>query len=180
MWVWFTLCADDEGCRQLLGISCFLANKFHGYLYDVHQQGRPVSSFSFMSPTQAVVCDDMFLHALSAKSVESYTSRSLQASPLPTHNMLTLQYVASQAAILHMPNQKHVMANSDWLHKVRPHPFTLPLPPSSHAPQPCPSPKMDLTLISANQFVSCCCLASSRHHMVVVTKSAESAATSWL
>lgn len=67
-----------SGARQLIGISCFLANKFHGYLYDVHVQGHLASSFSFMSPTHAVVCDTTFLHALSAKSVETYTCRTLQ------------------------------------------------------------------------------------------------------
>ena len=69
---------DENGSRQLIGISCFLADKFHGYLYDVHLQGHLASSFSFMSPARGVVCDDMFLHALSAESVETYTSRSLQ------------------------------------------------------------------------------------------------------
>ena len=65
--------ADEEGIRQLIGISCFLANKSHGYLYDVYLRGHLASSFSFMSPAHAVVCDDMFLHALSAESVETYT-----------------------------------------------------------------------------------------------------------
>ena len=64
----------------MIGISCFLADKFHGYLYDVHLQGHLDCSFSFMSPARVVVCDDMFLHALSAESVETYTSRSLQVN----------------------------------------------------------------------------------------------------
>lgn len=130
--------SESDGSRQLIGISCFLANKFHGYLYDVHLQGHLASSFSFMSPTHAVVCDDLFLHALSAESVETYTNRSLQT------------------AILHMPKH-NILTDSEWLHK------------------PCPSPSMDLTLVSANQFVSSWCLASSQNHMVIVTKSSEHA-----
>ncbi len=72
------VCSDDIGRRQLVGISCFLANSYHGYQYDVHLRACLSCSFSFMSPTQAVVCDHAFLHALSDKSVETYTSRALQ------------------------------------------------------------------------------------------------------
>lgn len=41
--------------------------------------------------------------------------------------------------------------------------------------QPCPPPTMDLTLVSANQFVSSSCLASMQDHMVILTKSTEHA-----
>ena len=71
---------DDIGKRQLVGISCFMANSFHGYQCDVHLRTCLSCSFSFMSPTHAVVCDAAFLHALSDESVETYTSRSLQVN----------------------------------------------------------------------------------------------------
>ena len=59
---------------------CFLGNKYHGYLYDVHRKAKAVSYLSFMTKSQAVCCDSGFLHALSANSVESYTSRTFPAA----------------------------------------------------------------------------------------------------
>ena len=103
----------------MIGISCFLANKFHGYLYDVHLQGHLASSFSFMSPTHAVVCDDLFLHALSAESVETYTSRSLQVlyASCCLATACSFLLLSSQTAILHMPKH-NILTDSEWLHKV--------------------------------------------------------------
>ena len=74
-----SLQADEEG-TQLVGISCFLANKYHGYLYDIHQNTKLVSSFSFMAKSYAISCDNNFIHALSSNSVESYTTRMFQAA----------------------------------------------------------------------------------------------------
>lgn len=68
------------GFPKLVGISCFLANRFHGYLYDVHQQCRLLSSFSFMEQSRLASCDGRLLHALSSESVETYTSRAFQAA----------------------------------------------------------------------------------------------------
>ena len=59
---------------------CFLGNKYHGYLYDVHRKAKPVSYLSFMTKSRAVCCDSGFIHALSANSVESYTSRTFPAA----------------------------------------------------------------------------------------------------
>ena len=69
-----------EQGSQLVGICCFLANKYHGYLYDVHKKTKLISSFSFMTKSQAAMFDVSFMHALSENSVESYTSRVFQAS----------------------------------------------------------------------------------------------------
>lgn len=86
-----SLCADN-GSRTLVGLCCFLANKYHGFLYDVYQRTRLISSFSFMSKSQLVVCDSSFLHALSADSIESYTTRVFQAvtARMPTVGDLVL------------------------------------------------------------------------------------------
>ena len=80
---------DDIGKRQLVGISCFMANSFHGYQY-VHLRACLSCSFSFMSPTHAVVCDAAFLHALSDESVETYTSQSLQVNMTHANNTWTM------------------------------------------------------------------------------------------
>ena len=63
-----------------MGVSCFLANRFHSYLYDVHHRCRLLSSFSFMEKSRLATCDGMLLHALSEDSVETYTSRAFQAA----------------------------------------------------------------------------------------------------
>ena len=65
---------------QLIGISCFLANRFHGYLCDVHQQCRLLSYFSFMEKSRLASCDGIFLHALSSESVETYTGRAFKSA----------------------------------------------------------------------------------------------------
>ena len=69
---------DSTGVQHLAGISCFIANKHHGFLYDVHSKTRLVSSFSFMSKTHMVTMDTNFIHALSTDSVETYTNRVFQ------------------------------------------------------------------------------------------------------
>ena len=63
-----------------MGVSCFLANRFHSYLYDVHRRCRLLSSFSFMTKSRLASCDGRLLHALSDESVETYTSRVFQAA----------------------------------------------------------------------------------------------------
>ena len=71
----------DEGGPQLVSISYFLANKYNGYVYDVHQKTKLVSSFSFMSKSIMVSCQNNFMHVLSTDdSVESYTIRAFQAA----------------------------------------------------------------------------------------------------
>ena len=72
--------ASDQGPRSLVGVSCFLANRFHSYLYDVHRRCRLLSSFSFMAQSRLAYCDERLLHALSDGSVETYTSRAFQAA----------------------------------------------------------------------------------------------------
>ena len=69
-----------QGSRSLVGVSCFLANRFHSYLYDVHRRCRLLSSFSFMAQSRLAYCDGRLLHALSDGSVETYTSRAFQAA----------------------------------------------------------------------------------------------------
>ena len=59
-----------------MGLACFLANTYHGYLYDVHQQTKLSSSFSFMERSLMALCDGSFLHTLSADSLESFSSRA--------------------------------------------------------------------------------------------------------
>ena len=80
---------------------------------------------------------------------------------------------------------------SEWLQKVSSFPGCQSTLDSLYIPhhlshpyplQPCPSPTMDLTLVSASKFVNSYCLAASQDHMVVVTKSTEHAqsTTNWL
>ena len=79
----FGLCLGSESdsrSRSLVGVSCFLANRFHSYLYDVHRRCRLLSSFSFMTKSRLASCDGWLLHALSDESVETYTSRVFQAA----------------------------------------------------------------------------------------------------
>ena len=77
------VCTDSSSQsapRQLVGVSCFLANRYHSYLYDVHHRCRLLSSFSFMEQSRLASCDGVLLHALSDQSVETYTSRVFQAA----------------------------------------------------------------------------------------------------
>ena len=46
-----------------------------GFLYDVYQKTRLVSSLQFMTRCQTLSFDGCFLHTLSSESVDSYTTR---------------------------------------------------------------------------------------------------------
>ena len=68
-----------------MGLACFLANRYHGFIYDVHHQAKLSSSFSFMEQSRLAYCDGNFLHALSGDSLETYTSRCFSSAvgPMP-------------------------------------------------------------------------------------------------
>ncbi len=63
---------------SVIGVSCFVGGRLHGYLYDVATKARLVSSFSFTSETSAVASDGMLFHALSQGTVETFSNRAMQ------------------------------------------------------------------------------------------------------
>ncbi len=62
----------------MVGVSCFVGGRLHGYLYDVASKARLVSSFSFTSETSCVASDGMFFYALSQGTVETFSNRAMQ------------------------------------------------------------------------------------------------------
>lgn len=69
-----------EDAQTVIGVSCFIGSRLHGYLYDVANKARLISSFSFMSDTRGVASDGYLFHALSQSSVETFSNRAMQAA----------------------------------------------------------------------------------------------------
>ena len=182
----FFLFTDDKNGKQVVGVSCFLANHRHGYLYDVHRKTKLVSSFSFMSKAHMVSCDPSFIHALSDNAVESYTNRVFHSalSNMPEGDTDCLapgeigrdraqeDFLKQVCTCISSPSHHHTLTL--YPHTVRPSHYTLTPSHYTFTPsQPCPHPSMDLMLVSANKFIGSCCLATSENHMIVLTKIVE-------
>ncbi|XP_062501526.1 BLOC-2 complex member HPS3-like [Corticium candelabrum] len=131
--------------RQLVGMGCFVSGPKQGYMYDVKNDTKLLSTYPYMHETTAADVGSQFLQAITTMGLETYTVRTFSHSVHEVRKNVKRQH-----------EKKHMKLEPEVLFE-----------------QMCPPVDVPICLIGMHPFVGLCGMVTVGDYVVVLSKASE-------